>query len=616
MNSITVKADVGSLLANVTRFFLKEDAYIQELLQNARRAEAGEVVVSLTENHISIKDNGSGVEDPEKLVTIGGSKWRPDTHKEMPAGMGLFSGFNVAKTITIRSRNWRVVMDYAAMSKTGRASLEYLKESISGTEIRLDLKNPAARFNHHTWEQQAAYMPFKTVIHYMSMDDEGKKTPEKTEVQTFNPNNVPGYDASVRLSCGTLYIKENGAHRPGHLVTQGVAIPLAETHSDWAPSYGYGYKQHSFLLCVDIGTVDLRLPDRSAVLNNKKLKKLNEEGALAFRNYCIEQVTKGTDNDHRESYARFVALHHYDDLPLLPKAYQLIPLNGDYGNGFRRPDEIRALSKEGRLVGYEVGNVLLESVLGGASLYKLDDTKDKVGVLEAVMGVLPRYITESKIRIKRHDSNIEGPYLWRIENVKLTWSDGVIEYRPASNNAAVLVELHCALDDGEVAFADAKDKEYWEESQGHMDSPEFVLLHTTPEGKDLPEIDFQFWNDYDFGGPDADSVWDDATLRLATLDCAPGLFINQAQIGDINASIRSKFKIPCPNDASSRIRPTVDFENLNMEIDGVATMKSGTLVMSYELGGETLGERRIVFKANKENIIEKVADTGYLKVSR
>lgn len=69
---------------------------LAETMQNARRAGATRVDLRtrVTEGakHLVIDDDGRGVDDPQLLVTLGGSGWGGDIERaEDPAGMGLFA---------------------------------------------------------------------------------------------------------------------------------------------------------------------------------------------------------------------------------------------------------------------------------------------------------------------------------------------------------------------------------------------------------------------------------------------------------------------------------------------------------------------------------------------
>ncbi|WP_299752085.1 ATP-binding protein [uncultured Tateyamaria sp.] len=104
----TLMASVSNdALTKVTRLFNASiDDIIAELLQNARRSGATEVAIDCIDDPaigpaVCFRDNGSGLTDPEALLTLGGSARDDETQvKEDPAGMGFFA---------LAGRNARVV---------------------------------------------------------------------------------------------------------------------------------------------------------------------------------------------------------------------------------------------------------------------------------------------------------------------------------------------------------------------------------------------------------------------------------------------------------------------------------------------------------------------------
>ena len=88
------------ILAKADRLFRNDDAGVFiELLQNSRRAGADLVSIWIEplegEKHgsnVVFRDNGRGIEDFQRLLTLGGSGWDADVQAaEDPAGMGFFS---------------------------------------------------------------------------------------------------------------------------------------------------------------------------------------------------------------------------------------------------------------------------------------------------------------------------------------------------------------------------------------------------------------------------------------------------------------------------------------------------------------------------------------------
>ena len=143
MKSIaTIRASISPhVLDKADLLFTNDDRGIwAELLQNARRAGATLVTVTIRELEkyrclIEFQDNGSGIEDFQKLLTLGGSGWEASTQeKEDPAGMGFFS--LCRSVVTVHSHNARVEIRPEVFLGKAAAVVESCEEYVRGTRLR------------------------------------------------------------------------------------------------------------------------------------------------------------------------------------------------------------------------------------------------------------------------------------------------------------------------------------------------------------------------------------------------------------------------------------------------------------------------------------------------
>ncbi|HLZ10864.1 MAG TPA: ATP-binding protein, partial [Chloroflexota bacterium] len=110
----------------------------RELFQNSRRAGATRIDVTVVDQKngslITIADDGKGVDNPQILLTFGGSGW--DEHldtAENAAGMGFFS--IASRGGTVRSTGWRVTLTPAVFRGTEEAIVLKEIDAIAGTQI-------------------------------------------------------------------------------------------------------------------------------------------------------------------------------------------------------------------------------------------------------------------------------------------------------------------------------------------------------------------------------------------------------------------------------------------------------------------------------------------------
>ncbi len=102
----TIRARVHEdAISRVTRFFNATTVEtLNELFQNARRAGATRVDVTVADGKIKVTDDGHGIAHPAALLAFGQTRWDPDTtRREDPAGMGVYA-LARRSGVTIRSR--------------------------------------------------------------------------------------------------------------------------------------------------------------------------------------------------------------------------------------------------------------------------------------------------------------------------------------------------------------------------------------------------------------------------------------------------------------------------------------------------------------------------------
>ena len=102
----TIRAHVDNdAIKRVSRFFNATTRQtIDELFQNARRAGASHVDVHISNDGVTVTDDGCGAADPSSLLAFGRTGWDNDTvRREDAAGMGVFSLARYSETV-IESR--------------------------------------------------------------------------------------------------------------------------------------------------------------------------------------------------------------------------------------------------------------------------------------------------------------------------------------------------------------------------------------------------------------------------------------------------------------------------------------------------------------------------------
>jgi hypothetical protein len=136
MKEQTICAKVNPrLLGKADRLFTGTlEGRIIEILQNARRAGATKVEITSQNGLITVRDNGCGITDFQKLLDLGGSGWDEKTeHSEDPAGVGIFS--LAPRDVTIESGDTKLVINQKIWSGSP-ARLFATQELVHGTMLR------------------------------------------------------------------------------------------------------------------------------------------------------------------------------------------------------------------------------------------------------------------------------------------------------------------------------------------------------------------------------------------------------------------------------------------------------------------------------------------------
>lgn len=103
--SIQVEADPKRVLSLLSKTFSNSTTVLGELLQNARRAGATRVDVSITDSVIEFKDDGVGIEDFSVLLSVAKSGWDEALIRaESCYGAGFLATLFCCETLEVQSR--------------------------------------------------------------------------------------------------------------------------------------------------------------------------------------------------------------------------------------------------------------------------------------------------------------------------------------------------------------------------------------------------------------------------------------------------------------------------------------------------------------------------------
>ena len=275
------------LLTKADRLFIGSvDGRIIEILQNARRAGATEVRISSKDDLITVCDNGSGIEDFQKLLDLGGSGWDEKLEAgEDPAGVGLFS--LAPKEVTIISGSRQTVIDKDGW--TGKpVEVTETAEVVKGTILKFRDEQP---WGMEVVEKHAVFAGIRVIV-------DGKYCHQMA------------------------FCSSDAAHHENPGCTIEVTDEISKYHRDWSSSCYYdrvlvnfhgqvvqlddwsSKSRQGLTILVDIADqtdIRLMLPARTRLVENQAFEQLKAAIELEYYKYFQKQKTH---NLHYDEYLR------------------------------------------------------------------------------------------------------------------------------------------------------------------------------------------------------------------------------------------------------------------------------------------------------------------------
>jgi hypothetical protein len=286
-----IRAQISpTILSKADRLFRNDDAGVfVELLQNARRAGASLVDIHIAElpgdavgSIVTIRDNGRGIDDFQKLLTLGDSDWSADVcQTEDPAGMGFFSLCH--SSVEVWSGNQQAVLSREAFLGTAETQVQTVKERMPGTRIVFTRGSSVGTLVHAAKEVSEFY-PLQVFVNGEEVIQhdflEGalyRETIDGIEV---------GFGTSFRWRFG---YRDNNWNFHGSLIRESFEGISGVLRLDQFRKWQNETLQARFNV-VEVGRVKLQLPDRRAIVQDQKLREFETKvRAAAYRFFATQE---------------------------------------------------------------------------------------------------------------------------------------------------------------------------------------------------------------------------------------------------------------------------------------------------------------------------------------
>jgi hypothetical protein len=276
MNEQIICAKVSArLLTKADRLFTGTiEGRIIELLQNARRAGATQVRITNKNSLITVEDNGTGIEDFQKLLDLGASGWNEQIESgEDPAGVGLFS--LAPREVTIASGNSQLVITKNGWTGSP-ITVTKSKHLVKGTRLEFTDETP---WDKELVEQYAVFTDIRVIV-------DGKYC-----------HSMPfcGKDAAIyeEIGCKIEVVSEISKYHKSWGRTYHAHAVLVNFHGQVVELKNWPGQQHcGIYILVDLTAqhkIRLMLPARTCLVENKAVKKLKEAIEVEYYRYFQRQ---------------------------------------------------------------------------------------------------------------------------------------------------------------------------------------------------------------------------------------------------------------------------------------------------------------------------------------
>ena len=273
--------------------FTEKYCFILELLQNAQRAKATRVDVTLEDGVIIFKDNGSGCKNPEALFTLDTSSW--DTTSE-GFGMGFWSTLAIPgiSKIKVDSHDWKATVDVEKL--TDSLDVDFKRtpdEKTKGFQVKLYAEYDHAELVVRLYDAAKYIDEFDTTINGDKVVHESiiDRHIGGEHVKLFTNRS---FDAKLALSRYSDGIK--------------VFYDKREVCTLYNFSYVTGIME------IKPNKVNLKEPDRTSLIRDEKYWSLFNKINLCIKEMAKEYISdNGVDNcSMAECIATYLEVKDYE----------------------------------------------------------------------------------------------------------------------------------------------------------------------------------------------------------------------------------------------------------------------------------------------------------------
>ena len=324
METIAVCVNGSKLIAALRHAFTNKYAVVKELMQNARRAKASFVAIDYDAKSqtLTVRDDGVGIADWQKLFTVGESGWDAATARDEHAfGVGFMKSLYSARRCVIRSRDRTIAFDTG--EALAQAEIE-VKPAAPITETIVRLDGVALEELDRRMEALASAFPIPVIYNGHAL-----ARPLAVDGVSFVATEI----GEVRLA-GT---EDGNAVRSTLLVLQGFVV-----------SGDPRFDREGNVVHLDSRRFLARLPDRDVLIDEDEATRQVETTLKALWRTRLEEAKRTMPSEafvtrFFDAAATWGATELFSDVPLLPGRLFSEIVGYPVQEGYGEPRYLRAL---------------------------------------------------------------------------------------------------------------------------------------------------------------------------------------------------------------------------------------------------------------------------------
>jgi hypothetical protein len=452
------------LFAQLPYFFDRPSGVLIELAQNAQRAGATRMDITLEGDVLTVIDDGHGTDNVEALFCLASSDWSEKVEAEqMPAGWGLFFLMAISRTITYLSRFGKITVNCEAYlrNKSYRQALLSLVDDsgrLRGMRIQATLKKDVVR------QLDVAYTANRSLAWFpIALNVNGDKIDRKVADKEFD-----GYRIKTTYQGNKVWIN------PLDVYSASSRVIIDHTTVIWygMPIFGTTYDNWIAIEVAEGSPLTPVLPYRTSVQHDTKGEAFAEFIRKELVGFCTSAINSYKDEDPvwpilrlMKTAANVMTQEELDQLNVF-----FVTAEEPYYRRELDPSPVYRIIRRGSpAVISETARILLFSV---DDEEELDETVDlPEGTITEISGsTRPSWLVlqerEKTITIKPVGECYEGYFKWQKADISCdgkdisvlavvegTW-DGIVYYRNdphdfAGIETSVFIDKVYCQDDGD-----------------------------------------------------------------------------------------------------------------------------------------------------------------------